>query len=202
MGDDLIESLAFWEPVVFGASAFELRLRVDDAAEKVRRKETAFGADGLKFLGASGHGRRSGGGRFLRAGEAHEVLSALGEAVSHAEAVKVFGERCGETHEVPWGGHGFTAKALTISTALSWIVVPSSEADELMLQGPFEELLAVEIRPAAAARKKEAQMPRPRIKGNVVVRCALESTKSGKTREDGAENFICKILRGLIEGPL
>jgi len=146
--------------------------------------------------------RRSGGGSFLRAGEAHEVLSALGEAVGHAEAVEVFGERCGKTHEVPGGRHGFKAKALTISTALSWIGMPSSEADELILQGPFEELLAVEIGPAAAARKKEAQMARPRIKAGVVVRFALERTKPGKTREDGAENFICKILRGLIEGPL
>ena len=55
VSDYFVQALARGEAVVFGASAGEGGMAVEEAAQEVRREEAAFGADGLEFLAGAGH---------------------------------------------------------------------------------------------------------------------------------------------------
>lgn len=91
----------------------------------------------------------------------------MGEAVSDAEAVEVFGEGFREADEVARRGHGFQSETLFKMGSLGRIRIPTGKLPQLLLQRALDEMLSIEIGPAAAAGKKEPQVSGPRIKAGI-----------------------------------
>jgi hypothetical protein len=57
LGDGFVEAFAARQTVRRGLDAGDFARRVHDAPQQIRREQSAFGADGLEFGGATRHFR-------------------------------------------------------------------------------------------------------------------------------------------------